>query len=330
MWSGLLRLLRWVTGSALIAWLVWWVDWRRFAMACASSDPAWAATGMAVFGLAIVPAALRLQVLLQPHGIGFGQALRLTLASGFFNLLLPTGFGGDAYRAMRLARAAGGWAPTIGLLVLERGIGAIALLAPALACLVLARAEPQLAASWPEGLSGTALAPWVMAAIGAALAALAWMLITPHRRIACIRDDVVASLRGLTLASLAWMLALSLAFHALRVLGTLAFLEAVGHSVALGGLVVAMAMTQLASLVPVSVGALGVREGALVFGLAAYGVPEAAALTVALLGRLVVVSLGLLGALAFHAERSASMHAATNMASGAVAQRSDASAPGSG
>ena len=300
--TRILRVLRFAAGMALLAWLVMWVEWRQLLAALLSCDPYWAAAGLAFFIAATFPAALRLKLLLPPHVLTYAVALRLTLASHFLGQLLPSGLGGDAYRSFRLKDDAGGWIPTIGLLAVERAVSASTLILPALAWALL-RGVPAALLPWRPGVG-----PWLLGGLFIALALLlalaaAWRPARLHDRLRRVGHAIGASLRRLSWTAAVWIVVLSFAFHVFRVLGTLAFLAAIGFPVELGGLVIVMATTLLASLVPVSVGALGVREGILVHGLASYGVPLAGALTVALLGRLAVVLLGVAGAAVLHADR---------------------------
>jgi uncharacterized membrane protein YbhN (UPF0104 family) len=62
-------------------------------------------------------------------------------------------------------------------------------------------------------------------------------------------------------------------------------------------------VTLFASLVPITIGALGVREGVFAYSLSLYGVPTAVGLAVAMLNRAVVVLFGIVGGLLFSTER---------------------------
>jgi uncharacterized membrane protein YbhN (UPF0104 family) len=64
-----------------------------------------------------------------------------------------------------------------------------------------------------------------------------------------------------------------------------------------------MAVTLFASLVPITIGALGVREGVFAYSLSLYGVPAAVGLAVAMLNRVVNVLFGIVGGLLFATER---------------------------
>jgi uncharacterized membrane protein YbhN (UPF0104 family) len=286
--SQLRTIARVVFGIAILVWLVVWVNWRDVVDAMRRSDPRFVIAGMTCFICATIPAAIRLRLLFQRLQLTFGAALRLTLSSYFFNQLLPTGFGGDAYRSIRLKPASGGWVSAIGPLAFERAVGAFTLLVPALTYAVVHYGSARVVGA----LGALSIS---RRALGVGVGLLVLLLVVAVFFVK-LRHQLAAVIRGLSFATICGVVACSLAFHTLRILGMSAFVAAVGYHVPPGDLVIVMALTLLASLVPLTLGALGVREGILVYTLGVCGVPAAAALTVALLNRLVFVLVGLVGA----------------------------------
>lgn len=278
-----------VFGIVLLVWLVAWVDWRDVVDAMRRCDPRYVAAGMTCFICATIPAAIRLRLLFRRLQLTFGAALRLTLSSYFFNQLLPTGFGGDAYRSIRLKPASGGWVSAIGPLAFERAVGAFTLLVPAFTYAVVHYGSARVVGAL-GALTISRRALWLGGTLLVLLIAVAVFFVK-------LRGQLAAVIRELSFATIAGVVLCSLAFHTLRVLGMASFVAAVGYHVAPGDLVIVMALTLLASLVPLTLGALGVREGILVYTLGVCGIPPAAALTVALLNRFVFVLVGLVGAL---------------------------------
>ena len=286
-------ILRVLLGVALLVVLAIHVDVRQVVAAFRRSDPLWIFAGAIAFAIATLVACFRLQVLFSDARLPFRSAVRLTLASYFFNQLLPTGVGGDAYRSVRLKTVSGGWISAIGPLAIERTIGALSLLVPALAYRWLARGSADFLVD--VKLSGRtqwlmAIAAVVLVIVGALVTARAW-------------EQVKGVLRSMSPKTLGGVIALSMLFHAFRVVGMYAFVLAVGHRVPFGDLVAVLALALLASLVPLSIGALGIREGVLVYALGVCGVPAPEALTVALLNRLVLVVVGLAGAFVTDVDR---------------------------
>lgn len=299
------RILRLVIGIAALVWLIAWVDWRQLAAAVRRCDPGWAAAGMVLFFVAAIPAALRLKALFHRMDLPAREAIRLTFASYFFNQVLPTGLGGDVYRTVRLRNESSGWTSTIGLLALERAIGALTLVLPAFAFAVVQHGGSRVIGELRGHVESSRTTFYVAVFAGVALAALVPILFARARhRVRRVALELLATLRHLSFAAVCGAIAASLCFHGLRLLAMRSFSQAVGHPVALGDMLIVLALTMFASLVPVSVGALGVREGMLVYLLGLYGVPLAEGLTVALLARLMVILPGILGGLVFYADRS--------------------------
>lgn len=288
-------LLRAFLGIALLAWLIHYVDTRALLDALRTARPGWIAIGFFAFLASVLFPCLRLLVLFRASGMTPATAIRITWASYFFNQLLPTGLGGDAYRTVRLRFFAQGWTAAIGPILFERLIGALSLLMPALLYLGFRRPMDARLATAMHRISFSRHA--FLAAIAmATLIAVAAVLL--RSRLLGAAKQIWSELRRVEIsaATTAAVVALSLAFHAMRILGMNAFLLAVGQSIPFGEILIATALMMFASLVPLSIGALGVREGVLVYALGLYGVPAPAAMTVALLNRLVSIVIGASGA----------------------------------
>jgi glycosyltransferase 2 family protein len=98
-------------------------------------------------------------------------------------------------------------------------------------------------------------------------------------------------------------MALSLVFYALAVLNVFFSAQVFGGAPDLGGLAAVVPIVLVASLLPISIGGIGLAEWAYVVCLAQIGVPEEEALAVALVLRAKIVVLGLLGGIVFLALR---------------------------
>jgi uncharacterized membrane protein YbhN (UPF0104 family) len=220
------------------------------------------------------------------------QTTRLYLVSGFFGTFLPTSIGGDAVKTAVLARHGGSLARAGTAVVLERLSGLLGLWA-----LTIGLAVVLPGALAPFALEGLAR-PFLWGSLAAmAVAALAGLLLRrPMGKF--VRGSgggrIVGFARrvGLSLSDYAddpvligVVLLLSAAFHALRALCLLLFALAFGLSLPFASLLWGTAIVTLVSLIPLSPGALGLREGAITYCLTALGMQPAEALGVALLSR---------------------------------------------
>ena len=139
-----LALLAWaahaaLSGSELGAWAALGSAWVEGAGAAFS----WLAVACGVFGLSFAVAALRFRTLLVGGGVParYGVLLRATIVASFFNVVVPGGLAGDAYRVVDVRVETGRGAEALGLVVLER-ILSLAALGTLCAAAVPAGGEP--------------------------------------------------------------------------------------------------------------------------------------------------------------------------------------------
>ena len=278
------RVLRASCSIALLAWLVGAIDWRELGAAAGKFawGPALAAALLA--GLAYPLHAWRWWLLLRAQAVplSLGWSHRVTWESTFYNAFLPGGIGGDAIRAWAVCRdapqqRAGGLAAT----AIDRGLGLVMLVG--LAALALgARTEAWTRQAELRGLFLAAAGLTLVAAVAVAL-----LLGLPPdrwpgrvRRLAgekrwTVLVDLLGRLRAtpgrhgaaLALSALIWLLD----FAAIWVLAT-----AVGLPLPFLETCIAGSVAYAATVLPVSLGGHGVREGALLATLGLFGLVPAA------------------------------------------------------
>lgn len=232
------------------------------------------------------------------HPVRYRRCLRLYFVGMFFNLMMPTGVGGDAVRAAALRRTVS-LTPAVASVFVERltgfvamiaiGMGAVLLdpgddaaafraLALATGCIVLAgvvlfgRLPRRIADRWPRWLD-TFRQLW--------------------------RDRVAGPVHAClpTLRSAAAVMLLSFCFQWGIVGIHLLLVHALTASIGLRYVCLAYPVATVASLMPVSLNGLGFREGAYVVLLGNAGIAPQTALGLALLWTLVMWCAGLPGAL---------------------------------
>ncbi len=291
-----------LAGGVVLAGLLWAVRPSQVLAALAGAAPTALVVGLALLGVAVFAQAARLRALGGTFGLGFAESLRITLASYVFQHLLPGSLGGEGYRALRLRRLVDRWGPALGVVTLDRAIGAAVLLVPgaAVAAMEHRRLGALLVARRP-GLAATAL-PWLAGAAALAVAvALLWRFGGRSRRVRgatrAAFDVLRESVRRAGRRRCVVTLALAVVYHGLRLAGVASLLAAFGDTLGVADLLVVLALTLVVSSVPSTLGALGVREGALVFALGAFGADPGTALAVALLNRSVLLGFAAAGAL---------------------------------
>jgi hypothetical protein len=293
--------------AALLLFLLTRIDVQLLLAGLRSAH--WIGVGAAllVFLLGIVIRAWRWQVLLHDLCIlvSIGRLTAYYLVGALFNVLLPTGFGGDAMRAAQLAAYSGRPGESVGSVVMDRLLGIVALLIMGAGAIIF---------------GGGSLRPQVGASIGALLIAIlsGWWLLRQTwvlgflRRVAPERlsrllakplRGLYAGLEGYSGSALAKALAISFLFNATWVGVNMLLGWSLGIRASLGNYLAIVPVVSLSLLLP-SIGGLGVREVTYVGLMGLIGVPaeDATALgllvyginmVTALIGGIVFLRLGL-------------------------------------
>jgi uncharacterized protein (TIRG00374 family) len=247
----------------------------------------------------------RWQQLLRAERIqeGFPRILRLYFEGMFFSLFLPTGVGGDLVRGYRLSRS---YAPSVAFasIFVERLIGFSVLLVVAAMGVALdatARQDPALVLVVLLGLGGIAFGLGI--ALDGRLVASLFRLLDRMRlhRLQGVLErfyQAVLQYRGHRQALLKAM-ALSLPVQGGLILICYLLAKAVGLQIPLAYFILFEPLVVLASMLPISLAGLGVREGMAVYLLGKIGVAPAAALSVSLSFFLLVALGSLPGGVAY-------------------------------
>ena len=267
-------------GLTMVVWIAAQLDLAalRSLSAGGPAHQLWLGGAYLLLGFAVFQA-LRLHALVRGYTQSVMASFKLFFIGALFNNLLPSNIGGDAVRLMYLRKLRPGhWGAPLALLALHR-LSQLGLLL-VLAGLYVAWRPQRLFRALEHGSVrlDLDLGPQVLGAIpiaGGLLLALLWL--RPRLRdlladkLAALGSRVreaLAELRGRDVAAL---LAYTLLFHLSRMLGVHQCLQYFGQQVAFLDLLPVFAVMAAASLVPLSIGALGVMEGSMGMLLVAYG-----------------------------------------------------------
>ncbi|HEX2224385.1 MAG TPA: lysylphosphatidylglycerol synthase transmembrane domain-containing protein [Thermoanaerobaculia bacterium] len=326
--------LRLAVSAALIAWIFARTDFHEVAAAFRSA---------ALWPILVSAALLnpvghycsvnRWRLLLRAQGfdVPFGFLLRSFLIGVFFNHLLPGTVGGDAARAWESSRAGTGKTRALAVVLVDRFLGLLTLMAFAAVGLLLS-------AEAFRGVPGLRI--WVALAL-AGMVAVAALIFVPSPRLSekvgtfLARSpgqwgtrgrqawDSLRAFQGKTwvlVAALAW----SLGLQTMVVLNGYFLARAVNVHLPLPLFFVLVPVAIFVMMIPVSINAIGVRENVFAFAFAALSVPDAAAAGVAVAwldyGLLLVQAL-IGGAVYAFARRSAPAEAAEPPATEGAAAR---------
>lgn len=249
-----------------------------------------------------VLAAYRWYILLRGKhpSLGFWPVLRLIWVSGFVGVLAPGTVGVEALRIYGLTRSGVSMPASVTSVLVERTMALIALILLALIGLasqpVLRLPElTWLVAVGFAGLVGGTIAVLHPAPRRLSMAMLPGRLLAPVRqslsKIYVVLDDYKTRPRLML-----WSAVATLAFQLLRCLTPAFTAAALGISVPITFFLLAMPILFLVMMAPISIAGLGVLEAGFVYLFGLTGVSSAAALSLALLTRVVWLSAMLPGA----------------------------------
>ncbi|HEX3245427.1 MAG TPA: lysylphosphatidylglycerol synthase transmembrane domain-containing protein [Chloroflexota bacterium] len=247
----------------------------------------------------------RMMIAAQGSNAPLTTLVRLYLVGMFFNNILPSRFGADVVRAYGAAGVAAGRTRSVASVVMDRLVGAISVLILGLVAVVI---RPTMI----ESRLGQSLVLMFVA-----LVAVLAMLMYRSERTSRFRDTLLRladvsffgiRLRGRVDAAIDAMrsyagarglimraLIISLFANGLSIVNLYLYGTAVGAGLSLGDVAAAAPIILAVGLLPLSINGLGTVELAFVVLFGAMGVPDSTALAIAILRRVVLLGMSLVG-----------------------------------
>ena len=260
--------------------------------------------GGAVAVLALVLAqalsAQRWRILLGEGAPPWRYLWRLYSVGAFFSLFLPTAVGGDAVRAAAAMRTLPRGGSVLASVLLDRMLGVLALVVYAmLGAIAMPAVVSVLRDAWRWKFGAAAVLALVAGAV--MVAAVGWRLARRRPHIATMLDDGLALAKALIAAPRALLGATALAFavQGAYIVAWIAVAIGLRLPIPLLFFLVAVPVVSLASMLPVTLSGIGVREGAWVLLFASLGLPAANAVAYSLLYFACVMLVGLVGGVVF-------------------------------
>jgi len=256
-------------------------------------------------GIGYSSSAYRWQILLRAQGIDIpvGYLVKSYAVAMFFNNLLPTTIGGDAYRAYDTAKCGVSRLKALAVVVVERFLGLLSLLIFGVLALALAaELTTQIEGLWV----------WSLSTLAVMLAAL-WFIFFRHGRLDWLREilhrpglriigkpiakigDAFTPFKG-KVRALGWSMVLSLFLQLIVILHYYLISEALGLSIPFVKFLVIIPVAMFVQMIPLSINGIGIRESVYVFFLTKiYGAPIEAALAFSWIAYAMILLLGVLG-----------------------------------
>jgi uncharacterized protein (TIRG00374 family) len=287
-----------VVSLGLVTYLLWTLDVGQVGAILASADFLLFLLALLLYLAAISANGLKWYILLLAQGIrvSFGSVLAYTFVGTFFNNFLPANVGGDVMRTYGLARHTAQAAEAAVSVVVDRIVGLMAFMSAAVASaivVVFIMGRRDLQSVELAALAGLAVIAGGFAVILSrrARAWLAgffrWPFLAPfaplYGRLSEALDAYRHSYKELALAFCASLLTLFLSN-----LVNYCLAESLGGGIPLIYIFLFNPLVGFILLVPISVGGLGVNQGAYVFLYGLVGIPQRLSLAVSLLMQTVI------------------------------------------
>lgn len=298
-----------VSGFFLLV-LVKGVDWSNVRELISGTNLVYLLLSFAISALLALVSAYKWSILIQAIGpkVGLWRLFQLYLVGYFFNNVLPGNVGGDVMRAYEVRRQIKDSSTAIASVFVERFTGLTALMLLATGSFVL---HLQLFRD-----------RWFAVALGAAIVGYSLVLVTlwQQRTVAWLQrwkrrsgiGQWISKLASLHAAirsygghgkSLAWAMILSFIFYMLAVLNVYVSSLVFGVQISFLTLLVIVPMILVISMMPISLGGIGLQEWAYSYTFQAIGAGGSLGLLVALLVRVKNIVYGLLGGLLYAVRR---------------------------
>ena len=284
---------------ALLTAILWRLDTSRMSVRW---NAALAGTVAGVFVIQLVAqwlSTVRWRAILGPTAPPLGYMYRLYLVSNFFSLFLPTSIGGDAVRGAAIAATEVGPARGVVGVLLDRMFGVAALFGYFVIGALMADGAWHRVVSLPAlpGSRGIVVAG-VLLGLAALAAIVAWRAAERVRRgLAAAGEMVRALLRDRP--RLSRVVGASFLVQGTYIVAWLVLASAFPFVFPRSLLLVWVPLVSLGAMLPVTVAGLGVREGAWVLLLSAFGADRGDVVVFSLLYFLAFVLVGLVGGILF-------------------------------
>lgn len=292
---------------ALSTLIIWKGDWGTIWKALQSSDPFLILCVFASMVFCVTISAFKWQLLLSIHGIhiDFGKLHKYYFTALFFNNFFPTNIGGDGYRIYKTLQNQHTKAGAIISVFTERLTGIWALIILALIGGMVLSLQESTNIPWLGGALGVFAALIVLPLIfllfsrGAVNWLLTkktfpWKIRKTFEHFGDYRRQMTKSLQ---------VILISIFFHLFTLSWMLILIRAIGAKFSIYKLVIAVTVSNLAAMLPISINGIGLMDGSFIYVAGRLGLNYEPALMVMLLIRALVIPLSLIGGLFYLGEK---------------------------
>jgi len=298
----LLNLLRIVISLGLLIFLLAKVGMRETWESLQGANVGYLLAVFLLYLLSIVLRSYRWRIFLNAQGVraSLPKLISLYLIGVFFNLMLPSGFGGDVVRIYELSQHSSRTASSITTVFMDRLSGFVALFAMATSALAFSyRLVP------PEvGVTIIAIFLASLVGTGALFSRPLWRRLKGLPLLSSLArkervKELYLSAQIYSLVPFLQAISISLAFDIIIVFMNYLVALSLGVGISFWYFLLFIPIISFLLVLPISLSGLGVREGAYIYLFSRVGVPSSSALAISLSIYAVTVATGLIGALIY-------------------------------
>lgn len=292
-------------GLLTLVLLVLFIDPKEIASDLASADLRFVLAGFGVCLLALAARSLKWQFILKRMGIciPFWRLVEVYTISYWFSTFLPGSLGGDIYKVYDIARATDKKIRPVLAVIIERLTGVLALLAVTVIALLLYHRELPV----PDWVLPLTIGGMVLATTGL-LAMLLYFVplwdvanrFVPITR-KLVKPGKIAHFAEVSLElrrnqrMFVEAILLGMIVQLLVLLAYYLMARSISDQISVHYFFTLYPMVEIASMVPISINGMGVREGLTVFSMNYYQITPAVSMSMGILFRLVAIVIASIG-----------------------------------
>ncbi|MBD3180944.1 flippase-like domain-containing protein [Candidatus Poribacteria bacterium] len=302
-----------IVSLLLVIWLLRQIDLKKLYFVLRSGSLPLLITGSVLLFLStIITQSARLHVLIRRYTLSYWRTCKLLFISMFFNMFLPTSVGGDGYKVIFLKGVGiDNWGKPFILVFLERFIGLLVLLGIGFFYFIINYKNLiiRLHDNNLEIQFNTWILRFAIAFVFFIIVAIFTIFSIRNRknsfiartfnRLKVFLKDCKTTLKEMDKSVYLSVLAITFIFHLLRAFGFYFWILYFDEKILVIDILFVMSFTAFVSLVPMSLGALGVREGAAAFGFIIFGLSKSNAITIAFMDRILLILYAVIGGIIF-------------------------------
>jgi uncharacterized protein (TIRG00374 family) len=258
--------------------------------------------GILIILLSFSVVILRFNLLISEFTGDYAKTAQVFLIGWFFTNILPTNFGGDGYMIYALKKEGVPLAKASALITLQRILSLLLMfiyiimyfiLKPAL-IIKLFSYEIKFSIFKNEGV-------WFVIILSVSIILFFFRnnILFFLKKTSVFFKHYLKTIKLIPMKSYLYLISLSIIYQSMRIAGFYFLVEAFGYSVNVFDLFFILFITTIFSMIPISVGGLGVQESIIVFGFSLIGIPVSIAILVSFINRGIFIFFAIIGGIVF-------------------------------